>query len=181
MTNYPTTQGRTAQEAPVRVSRPGTVLAAGLTAMAVGLAALLNGLVVMLDKVGVLTEALVKEGGVDTALAESVAKQMVQESEGELGAAFEILQNRSYVLIASGALLLLFGFFLLLKAAVWSRVLVTLTAIAAAGFSLIVVTDVATSLMGAMCWIALIGAPVAIVMAWLPANSRYAKALKQRA
>lgn len=107
-------------------------------------------------------------GGIDT------VKTMIAESE-ELDPLF----TRAYAVLISGVLLLVFGL-LMRKAATWTRVMVTVAALATGGFSLLIATipEDGTDLMVMLGWAGLAVSVVAIVATWLPANGRYAKAVR---
>jgi hypothetical protein len=77
--------------------------------------------------------------------------------------------------IGGGVALLVFGL-LMRKAATWTRVLVTISAALTIVFSLIIVGDETTPTMAGLAMLAMLGGIVAIVLTWLPANGRYAKA-----
>ncbi len=165
----------TYSEASVRSgSRPGTLTAAMGVAVVVGLAAIVHGIVILTGGVDLIKKASVRELGLseeDAALLGDAAGGLFEEPQ-------RLLQNRAYAVLACGVLLLLFGL-LMRNAAMWARILVTLTALGAAGFSLIIVNDLATGLMLALGWVTILGAVVAIVLAWLPANHQYARTGRQ--
>ncbi|SDX75196.1 hypothetical protein SAMN05421504_103708 [Amycolatopsis xylanica] len=188
MTSYPDAQPAYGQQAAygaqpgqapaAPVSRPGTVLAAVIAAIVAGLAAVIDG-------------AIILAGGRDLALdlaAQAVADvtgesaDVVKQSAGSLleiavEEATKTLQARAIMVIAVGALLLLFGA-LMRKAALWARILVTLFALVNALVALRVATDVGSGAMIGLAWAAIVVSAVTLVLTWLPANHRYAKAAK---
>ncbi|WP_211767007.1 hypothetical protein [Kutzneria sp. CA-103260] len=97
-----------------------------------------------------------------------------------LDQAYNTLSARATVALVLAVLLLVFGA-LSLGAALWSRILVTLVGVVAIGLQLLVVTDVATSSMKLFGLLIIASTLVAIVLWWLPANGRYAKARKAQA
>jgi dolichyl-phosphate-mannose--protein O-mannosyl transferase len=82
---------------------------------------------------------------------------------------------RGYLAIAGGAVLLLFGL-LMRNAATWARVMVTISAVLAMVFSLVVVAGDSTPMMAGLALLTVLGGILAIIFTWLPANGRYAKA-----
>ncbi len=172
MSSYTETSARS-------VSRPTTLTAAIGAAIVVAIGAIGNGIVILaggLDLVkGLANQVIAKELGISEDEVTGLGDLGLEDSD--FSTTQQLLQNRAYAVLVCGVLVLLFGL-LMRKAAMWARILVTLTALGAAGFSLIIVTDVANGLMMALGYAAIIGAPVAIVLAFLPANHRYAKTVR---
>lgn len=175
MSTYPETSSRPS----AGTARPATLIVAVGAAILAGLAAIVNGALVVLDAAGVLVTAVSELTG-----------QSVEQAEAALGGpeAVEAMLDgddagplfvRAYAVLISGALLLIFGL-LMRKAATWARVMVTIAAVATAGFSLLVASlpDEGTDLMVMLGWIGVPVALIALVTTWLPANGRYAKAVR---
>ncbi|MEV6874795.1 hypothetical protein [Amycolatopsis sp. NPDC051128] len=163
-------------------SRPGLLL--GLVGVAVvsALASIVDGVLFFV-------------GGRDMAL--DVAANTIAAITGEPvdavkaggGALFEAaldevqgtLAVRGGVAIFFGVVLLFWGL-LALRGAVWVRVLLTLAALTNAGVALRLATDVegGTTAIRGLGWFAVVTGLVVVVLAWLPAINRYAKARKGR-
>jgi hypothetical protein len=180
VSTYPTAQAQggynTAAAAP---SKPGTLMAAIVVAVLAGLAAVVNG-VTMLAGGAELAKDVMAEGLADIA---GVTVEEVRATMGDtLGLGLDELQGRiefkAYIVLVFGAALLLFGVFMR-NAATWARVMVTISAVLAAGFSTVIAADVVTPMMKGLGWAAVVGGLLAIVLTWLPANGRYAKAVKK--
>ena len=174
MSSYPETTSRPASGS---VARPATLLVAIGAAVVAALAAIVNGAMVVFNAAGVVVTAVAEESGQTAEQVEAqlggidTIKAMIAETD-ELGPLF----TRAYAVLISGVLLLLFGL-LMRKAATWTRVMVTISALAAGGFSLLIasIPEDGTNLMVMLGWVGLVVAVVAIVATWLPANGRYAK------
>ncbi|MFE0024641.1 hypothetical protein [Amycolatopsis sp. NPDC059021] len=186
MTSYPdAATGQLRQGPPVapaaqRPGRPGVLFAALGVAVLSALAAIVDGVMIM-------------SGGRE--LAADLAAKVVASVTGESADAVKAgggmlfdaaveqaqssLQVRGVMTIVFGVLLLICAA-LMQGAAAWARVLVTLTALLNALIALRVATDDegGTGAMQGVAWLAVATAIVAIVLAWLPANHRYAKARK---
>jgi hypothetical protein len=162
------------------VGRPATLLVAIGAAVVAALAAIVNGAIVVLNSAGVVVTATAEETGLP---AEQVEAQLggIEAIETLIAESDEIapLFTRAYAVLISGALLLIFGL-LMRKAATWTRIMVTISAVATAGFSLLVasIPEDGTNLMVMLGWIGLFVAIIALVVTWLPANGRYAKAVR---
>ncbi|OLF10357.1 hypothetical protein [Actinophytocola xanthii] len=147
-------------------------------AVVAALAAIVNGALVVLNASGVVVTAISEETGLTAEEVESrtggieAIKTAIAESDE-----FDPLFTRAYAVLISGVLLLVFGL-LMRKAATWARVMVTVAALATAGFSLLIATipEDGTNLMVMLGWAGLAVGLVAIVATWVPANGRYAKA-----
>lgn len=85
---------------------------------------------------------------------------------------------RGYLIAGAGVLLLAFGV-AMRKAATWARVLVTISSVGVMLFSVVVMGDETTNAMFGLALLAFLGSIISIVFTWLPANGRYAKALRQ--
>jgi hypothetical protein len=139
-------------------------------AVVVALAAIVHAIVILTGGEDLIKKAAANELGLSAEEAALLDSVDIPSSVGQ-----DVFNNRAYAVLVCGILLLVFGL-LMRKAAMWARILVTLTALGAAGMSLIIVRDITTGLMAALGWVTIIGAVVAIVLAWLPAHSHYAKA-----
>jgi hypothetical protein len=175
VSTYPTTPTQQAAPAP---SKPATLMAALGATLLAGLAALVNGIMIVAGG-----EGLAKDIAINVLAREAgVSVDRVKESSiaVEIGGAkiHEILEGRGYIVLVGGALVLLFGLFMM-KAALWARIMVTISALLPAAMSYVIATDDGTTLMIALGWVAVVASALAIVLAWLPANGRYAKARKQ--
>jgi hypothetical protein len=185
VTSYPDATTGYPQSPPVAaasVSRPGVLL--GLVGVAV-----VSALALIID--GIMFFA----GGRDLALdaaAETIASitgasvESVKADGGALlGAALDevqgTLQVRGGVAVFFGAVLLLWGL-LALRGAVWVRVLLTLAALTGAGVAVRIATDIegSTAAIRGVAWFAVVTGLVVVVLSWMPAINRYAKARKGR-
>jgi hypothetical protein len=178
VSTYPTTPTQAAGVAP---SKPGTLTAAVLVAVVAGLASVLNGVLILAG----LTELSRDLGAKAVSIVTGASVEQVKSAGGALlNLAAEEAKNqlsfRGYTVLAFGVLVLLFGFFMR-NAATWARVLVTISAALMLVFSGAIATDAeaGTGAMVALGWVGVLGGVLAIVLAWLPANGRYAKAVKQ--
>lgn len=175
MSSYPQTSARPTS-APY--ARPGTLLAAIGAAAVAGLAATINGVLILAAGPDIMIDIAAKVAGVSRAELESTLggsagmDALRSAAEDDYG----ILKNRAYAVLVCGVLLLVAAL-LMQKAALWARILVTVVAVAAAGFSLLIASkpDEGTVMMILLGWLGVILAIVTLVMAWLPANARYAK------
>lgn len=167
------------------VRRPGTVMAA-LIATLVSVVA------------GVATAITVFTGGTDmvkSLLSDPDVQARLGLSDDLLNAAkdlggdlFQQVLDQAYSTLAARAtfalvlavLLAVFGV-LALGAALWARIVVTIVGVVAISLQLLVVTDVATSSMKLLGLLIVASTLIAIVLWWLPANGRYAKARKAQA
>lgn len=155
-------------------------MAAVVVAVAAGLAAVVDGVLILAGGLDLAKELAIK--ALSTELGVSIEEaQQVASGRALTAVATEVqntLQSRAYLALVFGAALLLFGL-LMSKAAMWARVLVTISGALTILFAGRIATDTATTVMMALGWVGAVGALVAIVLAWLPANGRYAKARKQ--
>lgn len=163
------------------MSRPGTLTAA------IGLA-VLTALAAIADAVIILTGGLdlVKELGNELVAAElGVSEAEVAETLDFAGPAVDQLyadaaatfETRAYLVLVFGAALLAFALFMR-KAATTFRVLVTVTAALTIVFAAVIASDAGTTAMIGLAWTAVAGALATIVLTWLPANGKYAKAVR---
>jgi hypothetical protein len=183
VTAYPPAAPGLPQTAPVAApSRPGLLL--GLVGVAVvsALAAIIDGIMFfaggrdMALEAAAQTIASITGGSVESVKADGGAllEAAITEVQSTLAA-------RGGVAIFFGAVLLVWGL-LALRGAVWIRVLLTLAALTLAGVELRVVTDIegSTGAIRGVGWVAVVTALVVVVLSWLPAINRYAKARKAR-
>ena len=166
---------------PVSLARPGTLTAAIGLAVLTALAAIANAVIILAGGLD-----LVKEVGNEIVAAElGVSEAELEEALDFVGPAVDQLyaeaqstfQTRAYLILACGAALLVFGL-LMRKAATAHRVLVTVAAALTIVFAAVIATDAGTSAMIGLGWAAVVGSLVTIVLTWLPANGKYAKAAK---
>lgn len=187
----PPQYGSPQHHAPTPVGRPRRPGA--LTAL------LLSGVLAALASV--IGSALVLAGGKD--LAESNVKNVIEDHPDVLGLPAgmgaedfkgfagplweELISDRQDTLAARAILAAFFGVVLLIftllarGAAVWARVLITLVALATLLPHFLIVTDHEPASAMALSYVALVSCLVAVVCCWLPANQRYATALKRPA
>lgn len=178
MSSYP--EAPTTRSTPVSVARPATLMVALGAAVVAALAAIINGVMIVADTAGIAIQIIAEETGVAASEVEAqlggaeAVKAALQETDD-----YQILRTRAFAVLISGALLLIFGL-LMRKGALWARILVTISALATAGFSLLIALkpDEGTSLMVILGWVGVLVSLIALVTAWMPANGRYAKALR---
>ncbi|MEV0696893.1 hypothetical protein AB0I53_03090 [Saccharopolyspora sp. NPDC050389] len=84
---------------------------------------------------------------------------------------------KAFLLIIFAAPLLLFTLFAI-KGSTWSRVLITIFALLSLIGGLATAFDVGPALLNVTGYVGLATAVIAVVLCWLPANNRYAKARK---
>lgn len=101
------------------------------------------------------------------ALAGPLWQQLVDDRAGTLS-------SRAGFAVFVAVCLLVFAFFAR-KAAVWSRVMLTLSGLACLVPCSLVVSDYEPASVTALSWIAMLFGAIAVVMCWVPAVSRYAK------
>jgi hypothetical protein len=135
------------------------------------LAAIVNGVMIATGGTELIKDILVDAGLSDAEL--EMAAQLGGYST--LDEFVDTFAMRGYLALGGGVALLVFGL-LMRKAATWTRVLVTISAALTIVFSLIIVGDETTPTMAGLAMLAMLGGIVAIVLTWLPANGRYAKA-----
>jgi hypothetical protein len=157
---------------PASMSRPGTLTALAAIADAV---IILTGGLDLVKEVG--NEILAAELGVSQAeVAETLdfAGPVVDEVYAE---ALSTFQTRAYLVLACGAALLVFGL-LMRRAATAFRVLVTVASALTILFAAVIATDAGTTAMLGLGWAAVVGGLVTVAVTWLPANGKYAKAVR---
>lgn len=179
MTSYPDAATGLPQPAPVAApSRPGALLALVGVAVVSALAAIVDGILYF---VGGRDMALDVAAETIAAITGTSADSVKADGGALLDAALDevqsTLQVRGAVAVFLGALLLVFGL-LALRGAVWARVLLTLAALANAGLALRLATDIegGTAAIRGVAWLTVVAGLVAVVLAWLPAINRYARA-----
>jgi hypothetical protein len=179
VTSYPQAPAGYGQQAPVAVSRPATLVAAVGAAVLGALLAVVDGALIISGSKDIATslagEVLADEAGMTLDQARELGGGLMDAAIGE---ATDTLNARAYLIIGLGVFLLLFGLLMLRKAATWARVLLTLTALPALGNGIRIATDEGTGAMMIVAWAVAIVALLTIVLTWLPANHRYAKARK---
>jgi hypothetical protein len=141
------------------------------------LSAIVNGILIATGGKELVRDLLVQAG-----LPEDVSEADL-EAFAQLAGVWSLdvvvstFSKRGYLAVGAGAALLVFGL-LMLKAATWSRVLVTVSAAFAVVFSLVILGDETTTTMAGLAMLAILGAIVSIVLTWLPPIGRYGKALR---
>lgn len=178
MSSYPETSARPASAVS---ARPATLLAAIGAAAVAALAAIINGVMVIAAGPDIMIDIAAKVVGVsrselEASLGGSTAVEALKSAAED---DYDIIKNRAVAVLICGVLLLAAGL-LMRKAAMWARILVTIFALATAGFSLLIASkpDEGTTMMIVLGWVGVVVAVVAIITAWLPANARYAKAAR---
>lgn len=141
------------------------------------LSAIVNGILIATGGKELVRDLLIQAG-----LPESVTEADLDSfaqlaGEGSLDEIVSTFTTRGYMAGAAGAALLIFGL-LMMKAAVWSRVLVTVSAAFTIIFSLVILGDETTTTMAGLAMLAILGSIVSIIFTWLPAIGRYGKAIK---
>lgn len=163
--------------APAPVRRPGVLVAAVGIGVVTALAAIVNGILIATGGKELVRDLLVQAGlpeGVSDADLELFAQIGGYTSIDDVVSTFT---TRGYLAAGAGAVLLVFGL-LMIKAGKAARVLVTVSAAFAMIFSLVILADETTTTMAGLAMLTIPGAILAIVFTWLPANGRYAKALR---
>lgn len=165
-----------ATAAPAAVRRPGILTAAISIVVVTALAAIANGVIIATGGKELIKQLLENAGlgGVTDADLDVAAQFLGYDSSDGLVSTFT---TRGYLLAGSGALLLLFGV-LMRKAAVYARVLVTVSAVLVMVFSVVILADETTGTMAGLALLAILGGVLSIIFTWLPANGRYAKAVR---
>jgi hypothetical protein len=180
VSTYPTVPTQSGQSTVSAPSKPGTLKAAMFVAIAAGLAAIVDGVLILAGGIELAKEvsisALAQESGISIEEATQTAGGAILDVVAK--EVQSTLASRAYMALVFGGLLLVFGL-LMNKGALWARILVTITGVLTVLFAGRIATDVGTTVMLALGWVAALAALVAIVLAWLPANGRYAKAIKQ--
>jgi hypothetical protein len=175
VSNYPDMAARTAPARPAR--RPGTLTTAIVFTVLAGVAAIFNGVLIITGGRELIKELLTSSAGLpEGSFTEEDLSQLGELAGVSLDDLEATMSTRAYLVLASGVGLVLFGL-AMYQAAKWARILVTLSAVGAMLFSLVIVADVTNSTMAILCLAAILGGLVAVVLTWLPANGRYAKAL----
>jgi len=167
------------------VRRPATVLAALIATLVSVVAGVATALSVYAGGTD-MVKSLLSDPDVQSRLglsddllntAKDLGGDLLQQA---LDTVYSTLSTRAtFALVV--AVLLLVGAVFALNAARWARILITVIGVVAIGLQLRVVTDIATSSMKLFGLLIIASTLVAIVLWWLPANGRYAKARKAQA
>lgn len=160
-----------AEGAPV-VRRPATLFVAIGVAVVAALATIGSGIVMVAGGEELAIDIIAAVAGED---AEGVVNAM--GGSALVGEAVETLNARGGMALVTGAGLLLFTLFMG-RAAVWSRVLVTIFAALVLFVDLVVLGDEGTRLMQQPAALGGLAAIASFVLVWLPANNRYARRFK---
>ncbi|HKS44749.1 MAG TPA: hypothetical protein VJT49_06455 [Amycolatopsis sp.] len=175
MTSYPQAQAGYPQDAQT-ANRPGALTAALVLAAGAALAAIVDGILFITGAHDVAVSGLQEAAGSTMdSLRQLGGDELVDETVNQV---VSTLNTRAYVTIVAAVLLLVFGL-LSAKAATWARVLTTISAAAVLVMGLRLFSDIGTGLMQGLGALAAVLALGTIVVVWLPANARYAKAVKR--
>lgn len=165
------------------VRRPGTVMAALIATLVSVVAGVATAITVYTGGTD-MVKSLLSDPDVLAKLGLSADEMDAAKSLGGddlfkpvLDAAYGSLATRATFALVLAVVLLLGGVFAL-NAARWARILITVAGVVAIGLQLRVVTDLATSPMKLFGLLIIASTLIAIVLWWLPANGRYAKARK---
>ncbi|MFC0545967.1 hypothetical protein [Kutzneria chonburiensis] len=164
------------------VRRPGTIMAA-LIATLVSVVAGVAAAVTVFSGGTNMVKSLLEDPDVQARLGLSddliqTAKQLGDDLfQQVLDQAYSTLAARAAFAVVLAGLLLVFAL-LARGGALWARIVITVLGVVAISLQLLVVTDVATSAMKLLGLLVVASTLVAVVLWWLPANGRYAKARK---
>jgi hypothetical protein len=165
----------TAVSSPVR--RPGLLTSAIGIVVVTALAAIANGVLIATGGKELVKELLENAAGVGQLTDADIEFAATLGGYESLDAFVSAITMRGYLVAGAGIALLLFGV-LMRKAATWARVLVTISSVAVMLFSGVVLADETNGTMAGLSMLAILGAILSIIFTWLPANGRYAKALR---
>jgi hypothetical protein len=162
-------------------ARPGTLTAAIGLAVITALSAIVNGVIILTGGADLVrelgNELLATELGVseaEVAEAADFAGPVIDQLYEEATSTY---QTRAYLLLVFGAAVLVFGL-LMRKAGTTFRVLVCVSTALLIVFATVVAVDAATTAMIGLALAAIVGSIATFVTTLLPANGRYAKAVK---
>jgi hypothetical protein len=161
---------------PVAVRRPGLLTATLSIVVLTALTAIANGVMIAIGGKDLIKQAFENAGlgGLTDADLDLAAQLAGYSSMDDYLSTFSM---RGYLVAAGGVLLLLFGL-LMRKAATWARIMVTISAVLVMVFSMLVLAGDTTGLMAGLSMLAVLGGILSIIFVWLPANGRYAKAVR---
>lgn len=175
MSSYSATSVRSTSRPTTLTAAIGVAVVSGLSAIGSGIIILAGGLQLIKD---LGNKIIAKELGMTEEEVSAALSLVGDQADSLFKEAQETYQNRAYIVLVVGGLLLVSAL-LMHKAATWARVLVTLTALLTGIVAgLIATVDPATTMMLILCWLAVVGSLAAIVLTWLPANRQYAKSLR---
>jgi hypothetical protein len=158
------------------VRRPGTLTAAVVVAILTAVASLVNGILIATGGSDLIKDILVDAGLPASAVTDAnLESAVVLAGYNSLDDFESTFAMRGYLALAAGAFLVVFAL-LMRRAATWARVLLTVSALLATAFAGIIVADETTGTMALLSMVTILGAVVSIILTWLPANGRYAKA-----
>ncbi|WP_307795863.1 hypothetical protein [Amycolatopsis sp. 195334CR] len=155
----------------------GTAAAAAVSAMAGAAVVLTGGAELAAENVRSVFDQLAPEFGLS-----GMSAADVQELSGPLWQ--EMIDSRTTSLAARGVIAAFFALWVLGfalcagKAATWARVLVTIGSVLLVLTHLLIVSDYPPGAVGPLGWVAVATGLAAVVLCWLPANNRYARAAK---
>lgn len=162
--------------APVAVRRPGLLTATIGIVVVTALAAIANGVMIATGGKELIKELLENAGLGQLSDADlDLASQLA--GYDSLDGFVSAFTTRGYFVAGSGVLLLVFGI-LMRKAAMFARVLVTISSVLVMATGMVVLADETNGTMAGLAMLAILGGILAIIFTWLPANGRYAKAVR---
>lgn len=164
------------------VRRPGTIMAALIATLVSAAAGVAAAITVFAGGTN-MVKSLLEDPAVQARLG--LSDDLLKTAQDLGGDLYQQVLDQAYATLSARAvfgavlavLLLVFAV-LALGAALWARILITVVGLVAVSLQLLVVTDVATSSMKLFGLLVVASTVVAIVLWWLPANGRYAKARK---
>ncbi|TDV54114.1 hypothetical protein [Actinophytocola oryzae] len=158
------------------VRRPGLLTAALGIVVVTALAAIANGVMIATGGKELIKELLENAGLGQLSDADlDLASQLA--GYDSLDGFVSAFTTRGYLVAGAGVALLLFGL-CMTKAATWARIMVTLSSVGVMVFSMVVLADETNGTMAGLSLLAIVGGILAIIFTWLPANGRYAKAVR---
>ncbi len=175
MSAYPVTPPVTPQQQ-AAARRPGTLTTAIVFAVLTAVASIVNGIIIATGGSDLIKDILADAGLPAEALTDANLESAVQIAGYSSLDDFEsTFAMRGYLALVAGVLLVIFAL-AMRKAAAWARALVTVSALLALAFAGMIIADETTTTMAMLALVTFLGAVLAIIFTWLPANGRYAKA-----
>ena len=160
----------------VTTRRPATLTAAVAVTVVTAIAAVVNGIMIATGGLDLIKDVFA-DAGLPGLTDEDIEGLALLAGHASLDDFVSTFQTRGYLALVTGAALLVFGL-VMVKAATWARIMVTIAAALSIVFALVILADETTSTMALLAVVTMIASVVAIVLTWLPANGRYAKALR---
>lgn len=172
MSAYPVTPERSAAR------RPATLAAALVVSVLTALASIVNGIMIATGGSDLIKDILTDAGLPAEALSDAnLESAVIIAGYSSLDDFESTFAMRGYLALVAGILLVVSALFAR-KAAGWARSLLTVSALLAMAFAGIIVADETTTTMAMLSLVTILGALVSIILVWLPANGRYAKAAR---